>query len=624
MASEFDSPLSIITAPGDPGPRDGGATPVFTPMSDEVAQMAKAAQVRQLFQRARDARRPLVVQWKKNYRALNNRVWGPRAEPWLPAPEIANIWPLVGSFVAWMTDQRPGIEVTPTAPPFSTFSDFYDRVAEDMGAILDAGFAVNQLDAEIERLLWDVSTYGVGYLKTTWEPWLADGKGDSAFRRVDPFTIYPDPNARNMQDANYIVEAKIMSREDLDRAFPGSMNKIPDTGSEDIDTAPVKTDEARSMNAPRLSLAAITGSANGQTAPVNSDSRFGNSPRDRSTLISEDPVVVVLEAWIRTHAVLTHADDDNIAEGTARVVDRWKCLVICGNTVLMDEWADDIYGFPTHPYSKMVMFDTGDWYGPSIVQFLISPQESVNRLLASMEQNIQLIGNPIMMESPRNNVGGRTTITNRPGQRLNAAPGEIAWLDPPQIHPEIVNLIAYYESKMESISGLSAIMRGFTTTGRNSTDVVSSLQDSAFVRVRATLRNLERCLRDACEKQCANIAEFYTEPRLLSITGPDGESTALALKARHFYTLPDAEDDQVTPLRFSLRADAGSDHPTSRQARQSQAERLYAMGAIDDIEVLKAERWPNWPQVAARVMNAKALAGQLGHPPGARASTRAQ
>ena len=583
------------------------------PESSEIKEAQLAQTVRELFYRARDGRRPLIGQWKKNYRVLNNRTWSPRAEPWMPAPEISNIWPVVASLVAWMTDQRPITETTPVIPPFSPYADYYDKIAEHMNACLKATFQGNDLDAEIEKMLWDVATYQIGYMKTTWEPWLADGYGDAAFRRVDPFTLYPDPLAKSPKDLGYIIEAKIMTLDDLDRAFPGAVDRIMPGVTEDIDETPHRMDQKTSATEPRVNLAAISPST---------FSRFSPSERGNKVSVTEDPVVVVLEAWIRTHETITHKDDPAIQEGTARVVDRWKCVVTCGNTVLMDEYADDIYAFTTHPYDRMVLFETGEWYGPCLVEFLTSPQESINRMLANIEQNIMLVGNPIFYEGRRAN---GVTKTNRPGQRIKGASrDEVGWLEPPTLHPDQINLIQYYESKIETISGLSAIVRGFAPTGRNSSDVISSVQDSAFVRVRATLRNLERCLRGVTAKQSALIAEFYTEPRMIATVGQDGTKTRLALKSRNFYQLADEDGQDGTPMRFQIMADAGSEHPTSRGARQSQAERLFAMGAIDEIEVLKAEKWPNWREVATRVQEMKAMAGQLGQAPGKRQATRSQ
>jgi hypothetical protein len=287
----------------------------------------------------------------------------------------------------------------------------------------------------------------------------------------------------------------------------------------------------------------------------------------------------------------------------------------------MEKYADEISAFTTHPYDKMVLFDTGEWYGPGLVEFLTSPQESINRMLANMEQNIMLVGNPILYESARANT---ITKSNRPGQRIQGRRDEVGWLEPPTLHPDQINLIQYYESKIETISGLSAIVRGFAPTGRNSSDVMSSVQDSAFVRVRATLRNLERMLRGTTQKMCANIAEFYTEPRMIAIAGPDAQKTRLAIRSRHFYEQATADGQDATPLRFSIMADAGSEHPTSRGARQQQSERLFALGALDEEEVLKANQWPNWRIVSQRVKEQKAMAGVLGQPPGKRKASRAQ
>lgn len=592
-------------------------TPLTTPMSDEGKEWELAQMVRQLFYRARDARRPIVQQWRKNYKVLNNRSWTPRSESWMPSPEVAEMWPLVAAMVSWMTDQRPGIETTPAAVPFSEFSDHYDRLAEQMNALLDSSFSVNQEDAEIEKLLWDVCTYSVGYLKTEWISTLADGKGDSKFRRVDPFTFYPDPYANNMNEASYFVEFKTMTMDDLDRAFPGSKDKVQAGITEEGDMQPTKLDSTTNQQQPRVNLAPINGAPFAPWGPSNRGGAL-------SGLTREDPVTVVLEAWIRTYRVFTHKDDKSIPEGAARVIDRWKCIVVAGNTVILEKFADEIYGHPQHPYSKMNMFDTGEWYGPCLVEMLTSPQESINRILQQVEMNLMLIGNPILLNGNRTNVGGRQTISNRPGQVLNGNAQDMGWMDPPMIHPDMMRMVEFYETRMETISGLTAIMRGFSTTGRNSTDVISSLQDSAFVRVRATLRNLERCLRDACMKKCANIAEFYTEPRLVAVLGPDGTKTKMALRAGHFYSLPTDDGDEPTPMRFALLADAGSDHPTSRQARQAQAERLFAMGAIDVIEVLKANHWPNWPTVSKRVMDMQAVAGTLGTNGSQRSKARAQ
>jgi len=579
-----------------------------------LAHQQKVQTVNALFQRARDARRNIVAQWRINYRVLNNKTWTAKAEPWMPTPEMSNIWPLLASMTSWMTDQRPSFETTPSIVPFSPQWQRADKVAEHMNATLSSSFSVNNLDAEVERILWDVGTYGVGYSKVNWEPWLADGLGDSVFRRIDPFTMYPDPNARTMEQANYILEAKIMTISDVDRAWPGAINTINKRMYEDVDTAPHRADDMVNPGGPRVRYAALSDGAGGFGS-----TRFAPSARDTLALTTEDPVVLVIECWTRTHEV----DTDGMEDGTARVTDRWKCTVTCGDTVLMDKYADELYGFNTHPYDKMTMFDTGEWYGVSLVEMLTSPQRSINRLLQQIEHNIMLIGNPIMLQAARAGAMQKT-ITNRPGGRMTGTPADTGWMAPPQLHPDTFRLLDYLENKMESIAGLGAIMRGFMPGGRNSTDTLNSVQDGAFVRVRATLRNLERLLKNVCTKMAANNAEFYTEPRIVMVAGEGGKDTALALKSMHFYMdykdVKDPDTAQPVPLRFMLKADAGSERPTSRGARAAEADTLFAMQAIDELEVLQAHAWPNAGEVAGRVMETKAANGTLGQPPSRRAA----
>jgi hypothetical protein len=592
-------------------------------------ELRVATLVRQLYGRALAARRPLISQWKKNYRVLNNKTWGTRGESWIPNPEMAEIWPVVSSMVAWMTDQRPTIEVTPSMQPFTDYADFYQALATDMNSILQASFIENGLDAEIAKALWDVMTYGVGYLKTGWEPWLADGLGDSVFRRRDPFTIYPDPNARNPQELNYIIEARVMTIADLDRSIPGSMKLLGAGGGlDDRDDSPHKLDvDGAQSRTPAPDIAKNLGGIRpivyaGDGTPgalgAATQSRHSETPSSRATgSLQDSPMVLVMECWIRDYTTKT------LDNGTAQVVDNWRCIVVSGNRVLLDHSASDINAFPTHPYDKLVMYDTGEWYGPCLVEFLTPAQESINRILGAIEYNMLLMGNPILVESPRS-ASQNKRISNRPGQRMEANPHEVQWLQPPQMHPQIaVQLIQFYQSKIESISGLSAIVRGFSPNGRNAQGVMDTVQDAAFVRVRATLRELERCLRGAASKMAATIAEFYTEERFLSMLGPDGDRTTKALRARHFYITEKEGQGKRIPLRFSLLADAGSQLPTSKQARSADAERLFALGAIDHLELLKAKQWPNYAVVAKRMMEQQAAAGMLGQPPGARQRTRA-
>lgn len=556
------------------------------------AELAKVQMVRDLFYRARDARRPLLREWKKHYKTLNNKTWRGGGDGWEPRSEVPQIWPVCASLVAWMTDQRPNLQVMAGGQPFSPYHDFYDSLARDMNTLLEANFTVNDSDAEITKLLWDVVTYGIGWTRTEWRPTLADGLGDSTFTRRDPFTIYPDPHARTPKEMNHIVEAQIMTISDLDRAWPGAAKTLgQESYVEDSDEAPHTLDDQINSTAPRAIIAAP---APGGSAAFQKTTRMSGADIHNR----EDAVVTALYCWVRSHEA-TKTDDANVM----KVREVWTLYVMAGNRILFEGTAEEVSGYTTHPYDRTVLFDTGEMYGPSLVNFMTSPQESINRIVSMIERNAMLVGNPIMAQNPRS-PGAKQRMSNRPGNIVKMAPDDAKWIQPPQLHPQMsVSLIQYFEGKIESISGMSAIVRGFTPNGRNSTGVMDSVQDSAFVRVRATLRELERTLRGVTSKMSANIAEFYTEPRMMALIGPDGQRTRRALASRHFYS---RDTDDRTPLRFTILADAGSQLLTSKSARAAEADTLFALGAVDTMEVLKAHQWPNWAVVAKRVMEQQA------------------
>lgn len=572
------------------------------PPSIEDIELANA--IRNLFYRARAARRPLIQEWQKNYRILRNRTWLSTRPTWLPNPEVPEIYPIVSSITGWMTDQRPTLQVIPAAQPHSPYYQFYNQLGDDLQTAMQATWTLNEYEAEIEQVIWDGMTCGAGIFKSGWDHTLSDGMGDAIMRRVDPWTFYPDPNATSMKDANYFMEVRTMSLQELDRRHPGAWELIGSGGAiEDTDDSPTAYDTTSSM--PKANPGAISPA----TAP-----RYGLPGQGRmsATQATEDMGVTVFEAWIREHETET---DDN---GNEIVHDGWRVIVMANSHILLNEKATDIWAHGQQPYDRWVPNRTGDfWGGVPMVTLLRPAQLSINRLLAAAQLHIELTGNPVFKESPRAGIQ-RTKITNKPGQRLTVGEGATAeWLQQPQLSQDIPAMVSFYIGEMERVSGLSAIARGMMPQGRPAQGTIADIQESSFVRIRLGQRNLEWCLRSAGEKIAALICEFYTEPRLVAVVGPSAESSSKALTGRHFYV--PTEEGRV-PMRFQLLVQAGSSLPTSRGARISEADTLFAMGAIDELALLEVHDWPNAQQVAKRVMELKATG--VMQPPGARQRTQ--
>lgn len=603
------SPFAPPNSPG--GSSRHGQTDRVSPRFPNVSMVVpdneamRVAQMRQLFRAAKAKRSGLTQKWKRNRRMLVNRYWVSGRPAWMPTPQVPEIWPIIDSIVGWQTDQKIKYVISPAALPNSATTPFFLKLSGDLSAVMDSTFHVNCEQEEIAKMLFDSQVYGIGYLKTYWDQRLAGGLGDSYTGRLDPNSIYVDPFANSFDDANYIFEAREVSAQTLDRQFPGSRHLFQGGGGwvEQVDRALTQLDSTMTGGEQRANPGAISPS----NRPPGG--RPGQGVQSGGGYNLEDTPITLFECWVRDHKVYKGA------VGEDRVMDAWRLIVIAGNRILLDVPASDISDHGLHPYSRFCPNDIGEFYGLSMVEMLIPTQESINRILAAMQHNIELAGNPSLVETEGGNTQ-RSNWTNRPGERRTytnpQAPPK--WMDPPTLYPAMPELLRYMLQRMEAVSGLSAVTKGGAPGGRNASSVIDAMQEAAFVRIRRQMRSLETTLRDSGYKKATLIVQNYTEPRLLAIVGKDTGPSFQYLKARHFH-IPSTQGD--VPLKFQLLIDAGSGRHTSRKMREEENIMLFRLGAIDERALLEALEYPNYELVAQRVQQLKAV-GAL-QPPGQRA-----
>lgn len=541
-----------------------------------------SSSIQQLFQDARNAKRPMLAQWNINYQYLRNRPQN------LPLPSRASalvpeIYPIVASKVGWKMDRRIQPYVSSSAVPNSTFWTDTSELATDLATIMEAGYNVNGEEGEIAKAIWDSEIYGTGFTKTTWNPALAGGLGDAMTTRVDPYTIYPDPQARSMADINHILEVRTMSLQEIDRRWPGAA-KVLQQGAY-MDDAPEAPDQLVNRSSfPRANPGAITPG----TTP-----QYGMVGGGFLTALSQ-PGVTVIEAWLRHHDTI----EDDTAPYGYRTEETWRCVVVAGSHILMDEPATNMWSHGRHPYSRLVNADIGEFWGFSTVELLIPTQRSINRLLDAMETNILLTGNPTLVDDQRAGIS-RTQATNRPGQRFTVGVGsKVDWLKPPPLNQQMPDLVRYMLQRMEAVSGLAAVTRGGSMPGRNAQGVMDAMQEAAFVRVRMELVQLQLTLTDAGKLKAALIVENYTEARNMAIIGPDGAQKMLAIPPRHFL-IPTVEGE--VPLEYTLQIDAGASEHTGRKAREDQLFSLANLGIIDGQAVLDGLDFPGRAEILKRM-----------------------
>jgi len=395
-------PLGRIDDPEEPGDTEDATEEGSPPeSSDSLSRPAapslpkiikpredrqRANRIRELFQRARSARQPMTDQWVRNYEVTHNRVWSSSRAPHLPSPSPAEIWPIINSIVAWESDSAPTFDVLPAASPNSDLYATQWRITQDLRTTLRAAQQNNAYDEQIQRFLWDGNLYGTGILKSLWDQSAHQNLGDALVKRIDPFLFYPDPDATDIESAQFLIEVQEVGEDQLETRYPGALDVCRGGGSSDHDRAPTLTGEPRG-SLPKSNPGPMEGVANeGYGLPGQGRSRLGDRDVDSEKFL-------IIECWWRRVT----------PEGQ-----RWWVTVVCGNAVLLEVPATSLWGHGDQPFDRWVPVDTGEFWGQSLVTLLAPLQKSVNRMLAAMENNIDLTGNPIMLED----FGSGTTVAH--------------------------------------------------------------------------------------------------------------------------------------------------------------------------------------------------------------------
>jgi hypothetical protein len=566
-----------------------------------------------LYNMAKDKKQTYLSLWRRNWLLVvgrQNRASG--NQPWSANVTDSEIFPILSSRIAWITDQKLQFDVAPQSTPGSPWSDHMTMLGTHMEQLLDTNWQVQGWDKEVLLSLWDSAIFGAGVLKAVWDAGQDSGLGNAALKRVDVWKFYPDPNCTSMDNAEYFFEVNRMSYAEIERRFPATSKALIDEALQHGDGSDNTTE--RPVYAPSSDYPL----ANPGNLPGSNSSVYGLPGQSRRSGADQsiENGVYVKECWIRQNRRIERETTDP-AQGLGDedvVYDEWRVIVYTGHTVLLDELARNLWQHDRHPYERFVDEEVGEFWPTPITSHLAPCQIAIDRLLSSIQGNAELIGNPVFMDVAGSGLA-RTQMMNRPGMRvevnssaLNQGGGP-KWMNPPELPQFVMSTVQFWIGRMENISGLSGPQKGQPASGRPAQQTVQATQEAGFVRIRSALRNLERTLGSLGDLVANLIVQNYDVPRVVAIVGDDGMDTAIRLAAQHFY-IPklDAKGKVISePLKFALVVKCGSSAPTSRQARIAEADALFAMHAIDAQAVLQAHAWPNWQSVVAR-MQAQAQA----------------
>lgn len=337
---------------------------------------------------------------------------------------------------------------------------------------------------------------------------------------VNPYNIFPDPMATNMDDAEYIIYASYVSENKLKKLFPEKADEL--TGSQ-----------------------------------INYDELIQNDTFDAD--VSNQ--ILTLEVWCRDYSQ-DRVDEDGIKK-LARKYPKGRVITFCPeiNVLLSDK--PNPYNDGRFPFILIKNYDLPNkFWGEGDVAQLLSPQKYMNELNNSIVDNAKATANmPWIID--KNSGIPHGSIKARPGLIIRKNPGtEVRREQAPSIPPYVPNTVEYLKNDMEFISGIHNTLRGENSTGVYTAQGIIALQEAGQVRVRLKVKGLEEGLGCMGNMVKSRMSQFWKEDKFIRLTKFDGSYDVKMFKV------------ESLNYDYDIKITAGSTMPVNRGAMLDMMVRL--------------------------------------------------
>lgn len=580
------------------------------PDYDPTPEEQKAIKlVEHCYQKAKQARSSYDQNWVDYYRMFRGRQWKDNRPSYRHSEVINLVFRAIQSEVPIMMDTRPKIEYVPTEPGDLELSSVLNEV-------LECDWNDGNWLFKLTEMAYDSRFYGTAMGSVDYDPKASFGVGRITFDSEDPFFMFPDPAARDVNvRANYIVKAEPLPVDVLKRKYP---------------------DHAEYIKADLLDLSKYERENWQENIRYRKagDSRIFTEGSSQYNLDHRDEALELI-LYIKDYECIQEEIKEVDKEGIENVkyIQKLKYplgrkIVTVGGVLVEDrpiEFEDGKF-----PYVRLVNYILPrEFWGISEIEQLESPQKIFNKLVSFALDVLTLMGNPIWIVDTDSGVD-TDNLFNRPGLVIEKAKGsEVRREEGVHLQPYVLTMINEMKLWFDDISGSNDVSRGQKPEGVTAASAITALQEAQQTRTRQKARNMDATLTDFGKMYASRVFQFYDAPRIFRVTGqdnslkyfkfhidkeqvvdqlgqPTGETRSVA-KVRTIQVNENGEqfesEEKAYQVRgeFDVRVISGSGLPFEKARIESQSFNLFDRGIIDGEEVLKNIKYANAPAVLSRM-----------------------
>ena len=475
------------------------------------------------FKQSYVAKAPLMENWKKYMKAYTGELFINDSRPDYKSNQVSNlVFSTIEAIRPIMTDNNPKFIAVPNTPNGQEFSS-------DVQMALDYEWDREKMPTKLPAQLIPMLIYGTAVWFVQWDG--RDGEyGNIKIKPVDPFNIFPDPLADDIDSCEYIVYATYQNANQIKQQFP---------------------DKADAIEGSRITMSELV-----------------NNRDDNDS--SEENQVLILEMWCRDWTSMDEVDGEKkLKYPKGRVI---TCLPDLG-IVLNDK--KNPYKDGHFPFVLMKNYDVPfKFWGTGEVEQILSPQMYINDLTNQIIDNAKNTAN-MQWIIDKNSGIGQGKLTNRPGLVIRKNPGSEVRRDTPPAMPTYVReQIDVLKADIQDISGVLDSLKGEKQTGVVAASAILALQEASQSRIRLKIKIMESNLTDLANMVYSRMQQFWKLDRWVRITDIEGNP--------HFQQI----GQEVLQNDFELRVMAGSTMPVNKNAMMDLMIRLAQTNAEDGMPVV--------------------------------------
>ena len=476
------------------------------------------------FKQAYVAKAPLMTKWKEYMKAYEGTYFKNDNRPDYKSDQVSNfVFSTIEAIRPIMTDNNPKFLAIPNNPQGQDFSS-------DVQMALDYEWDREKMATKLPAQLIPMLVYGTAVWFVQWNG--KDGEyGNINVRPVDPFNIFPDPLAEDVDSAEFIIYATYKNANQIKQQFPK---------------------KASAIEGSRISMSEL----------VNN--------RDESDS-QEENQVLILEMWCRDWTTMDENEDgeQTLKYPKGRVI---TCLPELG--ILLDDKKNP-YKDGKFPFILMKNYDVPfKFWGTGEVEQILSPQMYINELTNQIIDNAKNTAN-MQWIIDKNSGIGQGKLTNRPGLVIRKNPGSEVRRDTPPPMPSYVReTIDVMKADIQDISGVLDSLKGEKQTGVVAASAILALQEASQSRIRLKIKIMESNLTELANMVYSRMQQFWKLDRWVRVTDIEGNPTFRQIGT------------EVLSNDFDVKVMAGSTMPVNKNAMMDLMIRLAQTNAEDGLPMV--------------------------------------